>query len=512
MSHPIVEFREVSKSFGTFFANKNLSFAIDPGTIHGLIGENGAGKSTAMKGLFGVHSIDGGQIFIRGKAVVPQGPKHMMGLGVGMVHQHFMLAGSETALDNVIVGEEHVGLFQKIRRGKVLAELQALSAQSGIPFQAWNTRVQDLSVGDQQRLEILKLLYRGSDVFILDEPTAVLTPQEINDLFATLKRLKSAGKTVVLITHKLKEITEVTDAVTVLRRGEVVTTLRTSETNASALAKTMVGRAVSFTYSGPRTDVAPDAKVCVEVKNLRVDDPFDRVKSASFFVKSGEILGFAGVAGNGQSQTFKYLSNPSAFRGRSSGDYKTLEGAALKDQTHADPEQLRHSKIGIAPEDRHHEALVLDFNMNENFFLGQQSDARYQKYGMIQKSSVREAVVRAIHEFDIRPKAPEHPLKKMSGGNQQKLVMARTLDPAPEILYIAQPTRGVDVGSIERIHAEIMKLRNEGKAIILLSSELEELMDLCDRIAVFFDGTLMDTVHRPDFDLWTLGQRLGGSQ
>lgn len=509
MSNPAsiaIEFKNVSKVFGNFYANRNLSFSVARGSIHGLIGENGAGKSTAMKVLFGIQPKDEGEILVNGKPETIANPIHAMKLGIGMVHQHFMLADSETVLDNIILGCEP-SFFGLLQRKKAQAELTRICENYGLKFSKWNARIGDLSVGEQQRVEIIKLLYQKSEVLILDEPTAVLTPQEVKELFTNLRKLKEEGKTIVLISHKLKEVLEFTDSVTVMRRGEVVGTKTTRETNEDELAEMMVGRKVSFTYQGPRKMLStkgPPLKPVLKFTSTK----------ATFELRPGEILGVAGVQGNGQTELLKVLSNPAKYGEkyyREKYDYY-LNGREIGDAT---PLTLRKMGVGLVPEDRLHEALLRQQDMTENFLLGQHQDSRYvggsPLGSMIKRDRVRESVEKNIRDFDIRPPFTTVWAGRMSGGNQQKLVMARLLDPQPSVLLVAHPTRGVDVGAIERIHEAIMFERNKGKSIILFSSELDELIDLADRMVVFFDGRIHGEFARKDFDPWAIGKVMGGA-
>ncbi|MBU6154634.1 MAG: ABC transporter ATP-binding protein [Bdellovibrionales bacterium] len=502
-----LEFRGVSKRFGSFFANRELSFRVEPGTIHGLIGENGAGKSTAMKALFGIHSIEEGTILIRGKPVRIKNPIQAMKLGIGMVHQHFMLAGPETVLDNIILGREP-GFFG-INREKALAELENISETYGLQFGKWLSPVDELSVGEQQRVEILKLLYQRSEILILDEPTAVLTPQEVSDLFQNLKRLKDEGKTIILISHKLKEVLAHTDAVTVLRRGECVGTRATSETTEDELAQMMVGRPVSFTYEGERKVFAKaeDARAVLRLDRLSISDAQEPLHKVALELRPAEILGIAGVQGNGQTTLLRFLSNPSRFRS-ADGEYR-FAGA---NRMGSNPLALRRAGMALVPEDRLAEGLLLHQDLMENYLLGQHVDPRFVSRGMIDRSKVRPRVEAAIRDFDIRPPFVNIWASRLSGGNQQKLVIARALDSNPSVLLIAHPTRGVDVGAIERIHEAIMKERNSGKSILLFSSELDELIDLSDRMLVFFNGSVAAEFQRREFDPWAIGRVMGGGE
>jgi ABC-type uncharacterized transport system ATPase subunit len=505
-----IEFRGVTKRFGAFAANRDLNFSVRQGSIHGLIGENGAGKSTAMKVLFGIYPADEGQILVRDKPVKIKNPVHAMKLGVGMVHQHFMLAEPETVLDNIILGHEPGWFPGVISRAKAKTLLEAISNEYGLNFHHWNKPIAHLSVGEQQRVEIIKLLYQKSDVLILDEPTAVLTPQEVKELFTNLIRLKSEGKTIILISHKLKEVLEFTDEITVMRRGEIVGTVATSTTSEEQLAEMMVGRKVSFQYQGERR-IASEASVpkpVLQVKGFSFQGLSERCLDVSFDLRPGEILGVGGVQGNGQSELLKFLSNPKAYFGKSSGEYQ-IRGSSVLDQT---PLELRKHGVTLVPEDRLAEGLLLQQDMTENFLLGQHEDPRYQSRfpGLLNRDVARSRVEAHIKNFDIRPPYSTVWAGKMSGGNQQKLVIARALDMTPEILLVAHPTRGVDVGAIERIHEAIMQERNAGKAVILFSSELDELMDLSDRILIFFCGRVQAEFSRREFDPWKIGKTMGG--
>jgi ABC-type uncharacterized transport system ATPase subunit len=503
----LIEFRNTSKWFGDCISYQDLSFSVEAGTIHGLVGENGAGKSTAMKTLFGIYPPDAGEIFIRGKKSAIKNPIHAMKHGIGMVHQHFMLAPSETVIDNIILGHEPKILGTFLNHKKARKALDQISNDYGLQFKKWDVPVSELSVGEQQRVEIIKLLYQKSEVLILDEPTAVLTPQEVKDLFQNLRRLKTEGKTIILISHKLKEVLEFTDNVTVMRRGAGIGTQKTSGTTEAELAQMMVGREVSFTYQGERKMVSNQSKLkpILEIKDLSIQSRTEPIRSVSFQLKPNEILGIAGIQGNGQTELLKYLSHPARFR-NASGEY-LIRGKSVIDAT---PLQLRAHKIGLVPEDRLAEGLLLQQDMRGNFLLGQEEDSRYAKFGMIKNQSLAKAVEQKISEFDIRPTDPSTLLGKMSGGNQQKLVIARSLDPSPEVLLVAHPTRGVDVGAIEKIHESIVHERNLGRAVFLFSSELDELIDLSDRILVFFGGEIRAEFSRREFDPWTLGRVMGG--
>lgn len=510
-----IEFKKVSKRFGNFYANRELSFKVQSGTIHGLIGENGAGKSTAMKILFGLQTATEGEIFYLGKKIQFSSSVQAMKAGIGMVHQHFMLAGPETVLDNIMLGHEVLSFGFWLNRTQVKKELHQISEHYGLGFKKWDAKITELSVGEQQKVEIIKLLYQKSNVLILDEPTAVLTPQEIQTLFVNLRKLKEEGKTIIIISHKLKEILELTDEVTVMRKGEGVGTLPTQQATEDILAEMMVGRKVSFTYEGIRKMLAntESLRPLLKVRDLSVpsSEPLSHV---SFEVKPGEIVGVGGVQGNGQSTLLKFLTNPYSFEVHSkikvSGRYEIHGQHANYDR----PEELRKRGVGWVPEDRHLEGLLLQENLVENFLLGQQHDPRYtwNQFGIdwLNRKAVRATLENKIHELDIRPVDTRTLTEKMSGGNQQKLLLARALDPKPTLLFIAHPTRGVDVGAIEKIHDLMMYERNQGRGILLFSSELDELIDLADRTLIFYEGKIQGEFHRRNYDAWEMGRVMGG--
>ncbi len=505
-----VEFKGVSKIFGDFYANKGISFGVEKGTLHALIGENGAGKSTLMKTLFGLYNPDEGEIYLKGKRSSIRSPIQAMAHGIGMVHQHFMLAGPLTALDNVILGFEPGPRLFKIDRARAKKDLNQIAIDNGLKFEKWDAPVNSLSVGEQQKLEILKLLYRNSDFLILDEPTAVLTPQEVDELFENLFHLKKAGKTILLISHKLREVMQFCDNVTVIRRGEFIASRAVKDTNADELAELMVGRHVELKDLGHRAMFAnADRPNFIDVKNLNLNGVSESVKNISLNVMPGEILGIAGVQGNGQSELFNYLISPAAYQGKHRGQYK-IKG---KDVSEAPSTYLHSMKVGIVQEDRQREGLLLDESLIENLFLGQQEDYRYRS-GFLNQLVVRrdrlfQAMKKHIESFDIRPPHPSVWPSKMSGGNQQKVLLARALDHQPDVLLISQPTRGIDVGAIERIRKKILDERNQGKAVLLVSTELDELITLSDRIVVFYHGEIHGEFSRREFDEYAIGKVMG---
>ncbi|MCB8840703.1 ABC transporter ATP-binding protein [Aurantimonas sp. VKM B-3413] len=484
MAEPAIELIDIDKSFGAVRANRNINLEVERGTIHGIVGENGAGKSTLMSIIYGFYQADRGEIRVGGKAVEIVDPNAAIAAGIGMVHQHFMLVHNFTVVENVMLGAEKSPL---LRQGiaAVRAELKRLAEEHSLDVDP-DAVVEELPVGLQQRVEILKALYRGADVLILDEPTGVLTPAEADHLFAVLKQLRDEGKTIILITHKLREIMAITDAVSVMRQGEMVATRKTAETSVGELAELMVGRRVLLTVD--KGEARP-ADVKLSVRNLTVRDGRGvvMVDDVSFDVRAGEIVGIAGVAGNGQSELLEAISG---IRRAERGEIRLL-GRDIDPVREADPAAIR--KIGCAhvPEDRHYMGLVLPFEENENAILGYQDDARFRKGLLLDRDAMRRDARKKIADYDIRPPDCRLKTSNFSGGNQQKIVLAREMERDPDVLLIGQPTRGVDVGAIEFIHKRIVAMRDAGKAILLVSVELDEIRALTDRILVMFAGKIV---------------------
>lgn len=484
---PAIELRGISKSFGAVQANRDISIRVRPGTIHGIVGENGAGKSTLMSILYGFYRADAGEILIDGRLTEIPDSQAAIRAGIGMVFQHFKLVPNFSVLENVILGAEDGALLRPslAKARKTLADL-ARDYELEVDPEAL---VEELSVGHQQRVEILKALYRHADILILDEPTGVLTPDEADHLFRILRGLKAQGKTILLITHKLREIMEITDEVSVMRRGEIVATVTTSETSPEQLAELMVGRKVLLHV--PKGPAHPGREV-LRIEDLRVTDAqgVARLKGVSLTIRAGEILGIAGVAGNGQSELLQVLGG--FARGRVSGTI-AVDGQQIPAAGKGATGQTRR-QIGIAhvPEDRHHLGLILDFTAWENVAFGYQAAPDYQAHGLFMDN---DAILRdtrgKMDRFDVRPPDPMLPAKSFSGGNQQKIVLAREIERNPVLLLVGQPTRGVDIGAIEFIHRRIVALRDAGAAVLLVSVELDEILSLSDRIAVMFDGQIM---------------------
>ena len=478
---PAIELVGISKSFGPVQANRDIALRVEAGTIHGVIGENGAGKSTLMSILYGFYQADSGQILVGGREVSIPDSQAAIGLGIGMVHQHFMLVEPFTVLENVMLGAEGGALLNR-GRAKARAELTRLAREYDLRIDP-DAIVGDLPVGQQQRVEILKALYRGADILILDEPTGVLTPDEADQLFRILAQLKSQGKTVLLITHKLREIMAITDACSVMRQGRMVATRETAGTSVEALAELMVGRRVLLTVEkGP----ASPGDVRLKVEGARVVDGqgVERLRNVSLEVRAGEIVGIAGVAGNGQSELLEAIAG---IRPLASGEI-TLLG---KPCAGTDPGGLRAEGLAHVPEDRHRMGLVTKFDAKENVILGYHDREEYRSGLFLDRGAILEACRRHMQDFDVRPPAPDLKTANFSGGNQQKIVLAREIEQDPAVLIVGQPTRGVDVGAIEAIHRRLIELRDAGKAILLVSVELDEIRALSDRVLVMFDGRVM---------------------
>jgi simple sugar transport system ATP-binding protein len=477
---PAIQLSAINKSFGEVHANKDVNLVVERGTIHGIVGENGAGKSTLMSILYGFYEADSGEIQVGGKPVAIRSPADAIHVGIGMVHQHFMLVEPLTVVENVMLGAEG-GVLLRGGEAKVRAELARLSRDYGLEIDV-DATVGDLSVGLQQRVEILKALYRGADILILDEPTAVLTPPEADALFELLRALKEQGKTVILITHKLREIMAITDRVSVMRRGEMVATVETANTSPPELAELMVGRRVLLRVEkAERTPGAP----LLEVENLSVIDHrgVQRVANVSFTVRAGEIVGIAGVAGNGQSELLEALAG---MRQPVVGTMR-FEGREICFSEH-NPHRMRQLGLLHVPEDRLRMGLVPAFQAFESAVLGFTDEPQLGRGPILNHDRMIADLAAKMEHYDVRPPAPRLRTSKFSGGNQQKMVLAREIEREPKVLLVGQPTRGVDIGAIEFIHRRLVALRDAGVGILLVSVELDEIMNLSDRILTMCGG------------------------
>ena len=499
---PALELRAIDKRFGAVHANRAISFSVAAGSIHGLIGENGAGKSTLMNIVYGFHRADSGEIRVQGRAVEIGSPQDAIAAGIGMVHQHFMLVENFTVLENVVLGVEGGALLAG-GLAAARAELERLARDYGldVPLDAV---VSELPVGLQQRVEILKALYRRAEILILDEPTAVLTPQEADQLFKMLGRLREQGKAVILVTHKLREIIAITDRVTVMRQGAVVAEVVTKETSPRGLAEKMVGRAVLLQVDkGP----ARPGAALLTVKDLEVRDRLGvpRVKGVSFELRAGEIVGIAGVAGNGQSELLEALAG---IRAPSRGEI-TLQGRELV-RERLDPRARRALGLAHVPEDRLRMGVVAGFSAQANAMLGYHDGAAYNRGLLMDGPAILAGCEKKMAAFDVRPPNPRLRIAAFSGGNQQKLVLAREIDADPGVLLIGQPTRGVDIGAIEFIHRRLVELRDAGKALLIVSVELDEILGLADRILVMNGGEIIGEQARAEATEEKIGLMMAG--
>jgi simple sugar transport system ATP-binding protein len=498
----IIEMLDIVKDFPGIRANDKVTLQVERGSIHALLGENGAGKSTLMSILFGLYQPDSGVIKVRGEEVRIADPNAANSLGIGMVHQHFKLVHNFTVTENIILGlEPRRGLVidrkSAARRVRELSELYGLNVDP-------EAKIEDISVGMQQRVEILKMLYRDAEILIFDEPTAVLTPQEIRELMLIMRRLVGEGKTVLLITHKLKEIKEAASVCTVLRRGRLVGTVPVAGTSEERMAEMMVGREVSF-----HVDKAPakpgEVVLKVESLNVRNAKGLLGVRDLSLEVRSGEILGLCGIDGNGQTELVRAITGLS----ESESGRILLKG---EDISHMTIKRRLDGGLGHIPEDRQKHGLVLDFRLDENLVVHSYLRPPFSHAGILDYAAVRANADRLIAEFDVRCGQGGATLaRSMSGGNQQKAILAREIDRSPEAFIVAQPTRGLDVGAIEYIHKRIVEERDKGKAILLVSLELDEILDVSDRIAVIYNGEIVGVVKASETDENELGLMMSGS-
>ena len=501
---PAIYLENICKSFGAVQANWDIDLHVNAGTIHGIVGENGAGKSTLVSILYGFYAADRGKTEIFGSSVKLRSTADAIAAGIGMVHQHFMLVPNFSVLENIILGHEGGGSLQTGLE-KATSELQNIAEKYGLQVDLL-TLVQDLPVGLQQRVEILKALYRGARVLILDEPTGVLTPQETQQLFEILRSLRAQGVTILLITHKLKEIMAVTDNVSVMRGGEMVAHLETQKTSPEQLAELMVGRPVLLTVG---YDSAEAGDICLQVEQISMRDDSGKncLQNVSFNVRRGEIFGIAGVSGNGQSELLEVLAGISVINaGRVV--IGTTEMNAVNPATPAEVKELGLAHI---PEDRHAVGLILPFTAAETAMLGYEERGAASNSGVfLSPDKITRHCTKLMTDFDIRPADPNLKSSLFSGGNQQKIVVAREISARPNILLVGQPTRGVDIGAIEFIHKQLLALRDAGCAIILVSVELDEILNLSDRIMVMNAGQNMGILAREDADVQKIGLMMAG--
>ncbi len=489
----------ISKRFGAVQANADVDLRIVQGTIHGIVGENGAGKSTLMSILYGFYTADSGEMEVEGKSVKIKNSHEAIALGIGMVHQHFMLVDNLSALDNIVLGVE-TSLLLLAAQQYARSKLQALMQETGLTVNL-DTLVEDLSVGDRQRLEILKALHRGARILILDEPTAVLTAQETEQLFTVLRRLRENGKTIIIITHKLKEVLALCDQVTVMRAGRVVHECATQDATVTQLAEAMVGRKLKAPPARAGHDTNAPMRMTVQNLTYRDSHGVQRLQGIDFTLRSGEIVGVAGVAGNGQTELLEILSGMK----RPAAGSMTVLGASYVSTNWLDPIAARDMGLAHVPEDRHERGMVLQFGAWESAVLGYERLAAYCK-GLFLRSKVMQRDTNDLMQrFDVRPPNPNLKSSKFSGGNQQKLILAREFNQSPKVLLVGQPTRGVDIGAIEFIHEQLRALRDAGCAILLVSTELEEILALSDRVIVMNQGHITGELPVGECDEKNLG-------
>ena len=504
---PSIAAHAITKRFGSLVANDHVDLAAYRGEVLALVGENGAGKSTLMNVLSGLLQPEEGEILLDGRPVRFSSPRGSIAAGIGMVHQHFMLIPVFTVAENVVLGQEPDSpILFNAKEAK--REVARLSEQYGLKLDP-NDRVETLPVGLQQRVEILKLLYRGSDILIFDEPTAVLTPQETNELFVVLRDLASQGKTIIFITHKLKEVMAISDRITVLRLGKVVGNLITADTNPAEIARLMIGRDV---LPSVHKDSPHLAGPVIEVRDVRCqsDREIEALRGVSFDVKAGEILGIAGVEGNGQSELVEVLTG---LRPLSSGQVLLYQdGSREVSLTNLTPRRIKHLGVGYIPEDRRARGLILPYSVADNLVFGVEDKSPFSHMGVLDTSAVAKNARDLIPKYDIRPPRADVPVGTLSGGNQQKVVLAREFSERPRFLIASQPTRGLDVGAAQFVHERLVEQRDQGAAVLLVSAEMDEIMELSDRIAVIYEGQIMAIYNAGEVDENQLGLLMTGGE
>ena len=495
---PVVSLKNIHKSFGDKKVLKGVDFDLHKCEVHALLGENGAGKTTLMNILYGMFPQTEGNIYIKGEEIINNSPKKAISMGIGMVHQHFMLIEPFTVTENIILGYEGKNSF--IDRAKAKKEVVKLSQEYGLIIDP-DSKVADISVGQQQRVEILKALYHGADILIFDEPTAVLTPQEINEFIEIVEKLTELGKSVIIITHKLKEIKAMADTCTIIRRGEYIDKVNVKDVSEADLAEKMVGRDVSFNVKKEKIDLGEEI---FKIEDLWVKDnrKVDKVKGLNLSIRKGEILGIAGVDGNGQTELIDAIS----------GMRKAQKGKVIlkgEDITNKAPRNIIDLGMNQIPEDRQKRGLVLEYPIKDNLIL-ENIDKDFSKNGILDFKKIEENANNLIDKFDIRPNDINEKAGSLSGGNQQKVIIAREITNDPDLLIAAQPTRGLDVGAIEFIHQYLVELRNQGKAVLLISFQLDEVMDLSDRICVIYDGEIVGELDPKETDEYEVGRLMAG--
>ena len=498
---PVLELKGITKRFPGVLANDHIDLTLEQGEILALLGENGAGKTTLMNILYGLYQQDEGEIIVKGKPITVHSPTDAIREGIGMVHQHFMLVPVFTVTENVMLGEEDTRGAGILDRKVAAEKVRQISERYNLQVDP-DAYIENLPVGVQQRVEIIKLLYREADILILDEPSAVLTPQEVTELFNIMHSLVEQGKSIIFITHKLKEVLEIADKITVIRRGKVIGTTTPADANQNVLAQMMVGREVQLEVEKELPEIG---EVVLEVKDLLVEGHHHNVAvdGVSFRVHAGEVLGIAGVQGNGQTELVEALTG---LRHVESGQI-LIDGKDIANET---PRHITEQKVAHVPEDRQRDGLVLAFSIADNLMLNTYYLPPFSKGAVLQENVILESANRLVKEFDIRTPSARTPASSLSGGNQQKVIVAREFSRPIQLLIASQPTRGLDVGSIEYIHGRLIQKRDEGCAILLVSTELDEIMGLSDRIAVMYRGEIVETLSTADATKEGLGLLMAG--
>jgi simple sugar transport system ATP-binding protein len=501
MTEPILRLEDIRKTFPGVLANQNVNLEIEHGEIHALLGENGAGKTTLMNCVYGVYHPDGGNIYWKGKKVEIHTAHDAIALGIGMVHQHFKLVPPMTVAENVVLGL-HSKREPLLDMKAVETEIKETAKKYGFDIDP-KAEIWQLPVGVQQRVEILKALYRNAELLILDEPTAVLTPGEVDELLNVLKKLTDQGLSIILITHKLEEVMSASDRVTILRDGKVINTVKVAETNTRDLARMMVGREVFLNIEKPEIKTG---EAILKVEKLSAIDSrgLPALKEVSFEIHRNEIFGIAGVDGNGQTELADVITG---LRNATAGKVEV----SGKEATNLTPIEIMNMRVAYVPPDRQHTGLVLDFSLVENLIGKSYFKMPFSKKGVFQKTAINNFAEKAILDFDVRTPGPELAAKMLSGGNQQKVVLARELSGNPDLLIASQPTRGLDVGATEYVRNQMVDARNKGTAVLLISTELEEILSLSDRIAVMYEGEIMGIVPGKGADIHQIGEMMAGS-
>jgi general nucleoside transport system ATP-binding protein len=500
---PRIEMRGIRKTFGPIVANDDISLLVRPQEIHALLGENGAGKTTLMNVLYGLYPADAGEIFLENQRVSIREPSDAIRLGIGMVHQHFKLVEPFTVAQNIVLGSEITGFLGTLREKEISETVRELSKKYGLDVEP-DALIEEVSVGTQQRVEILKALYRDADVLILDEPTGVLTPQEIEELISIMRTLVEQGKTIIIITHKLREIKAVGDRCTIIRRGRVIDTVDVEDASEQDLASMMVGRNVKLVVE---KGIAKPGPVSLNMHDLIVNNSrgLPALRGFSLEVRSGEILGIAGVDGNGQTELVEAIVG---VRHVESGGIE-MNGV---DITNRSPKEIFDNRVSSIPEDRQRRGLVLEYTVADNMILGTHTDRPFARHGVLQEDAITSHAEELIARFDVRPPQPQYLAGSLSGGNQQKVIIAREVSHDPEILIASQPTRGLDVGAIEYVHKSLIEQRDRGKAVMLVSLDLDEVMNVSDRIAVIFEGRIVGLFNVGEVDEYQLGLLMAGGK